>query len=170
MKVFVSQSAEITEAYLKRKIKIGAPVQIIVTSKISIDQNKPSIRKLWTTDASRIVNQPYVFTITDVTYTKEGAVKSCKLTYNKKTKLNPLETGLKNEETYTAAQLIKLLSNKLTKTSKVGSKCLKFVSANSEDFPSSNTKLKDRLVFVQTEIKKLQKEERNLKSQIKRSS
>lgn len=167
MKVFVSQSAEITEAYLKRKVKVGAAVQIIVTSKISYDQNKPSIRKLWTTDSSRVVNHPYDYTITDVTYTKEGAVKSCKLTYIKKTKLNPLETGLKNEETYTATQLTKLLSTKLTKDSKVGSKCLKFVATRTEDAPFGQKNLKDRLIFVQKEIKKLQEEENKLKKLLK---
>jgi hypothetical protein len=150
MKIFVSQSAEVTQQTLKRKMKIGAKVQLLMVASPS------EIGTLGRGKASVTIAHNYV--VTDIQTTKSGDIKNCTLTV-KGPKPSPT-LGLKSVEVLTATTLAKLMSTKLNKDSKVGTKSLKFVTVKSKDTAMGNAKdsklaqLKDKVKELESAYKK----------------
>lgn len=122
MKVFVSTSAEVTQQTLKRKLKIGTVLQLTAVVKPDV------VGTLGRGKTS--VNLAHTYTVTDIEMTKSGDIKNCTLSV--KGAVPSPASGLKSVEVLTAAALIKLLSTKINKDSKIGTKTLKFVVSKSK--------------------------------------
>lgn len=157
MKVLISNSAEVTKDTLKRKLKVGTILQMIVAVPPSISSAEKD---------KKTINVAYTYVVTDIEYAKSGEIKKCTMSSKSGPKPSPI-TGLKSVEVFTAAALIKMFSTKVTKEAKVGTKSLKFVTSAVKT-GEENKKLEERLAAVVAQIKSLQREEKSLRKVLNR--